>query len=38
MQALNKKFGVLHGVTATLNLTVFFSTLAYGFTLASRIQ
>ncbi|KAL7920531.1 hypothetical protein ACQKWADRAFT_298312 [Trichoderma austrokoningii] len=38
MKALNRKFGVLHGVSATLNLTSFFSTLAYGFTLARRFQ
>lgn len=38
MQALNRKFGILHGVTASLNLTSFFATLAYGFTLARRLQ
>ncbi|KAH8128730.1 hypothetical protein ACSS6W_003794 [Trichoderma asperelloides] len=38
MQALNRKFDMLHGVTATLNLTSFFATLAYGFTLAGRLQ
>ncbi|KAM0253331.1 hypothetical protein ACHAQJ_007335 [Trichoderma viride] len=38
MRALNKKFDMLHGVTATLNLISFFSTLAYGFTLAGRLQ
>lgn len=38
MKALNRKFDMLHGVSATLNLTSFFSLLAYGFTLARRLQ
>lgn len=38
MKALNRKFDMLHGVTASLNLTSFFALLAYGFTLAGRLQ
>jgi cysteine synthase len=38
MKALNRKFGVLHGISASLNLTAFFSLLAYGFTLGRRFQ
>ncbi|KAI9166681.1 mitochondrial outer membrane protein [Paramyrothecium foliicola] len=38
MQALNKKFGVLHGVSSLLNLGTLVSLIAYGFTLGARIQ
>lgn len=38
MLALNKKFGKMHGISAMLNLGTFISTLAYGFTLASRLS
>ncbi|KAL7900963.1 hypothetical protein HDV63DRAFT_380932 [Trichoderma sp. SZMC 28014] len=38
MKALNRKFGILHGISASLNLTTFFALLGYGFTLAGRFQ
>lgn len=38
MRALNKKFGILHGVSSLLNLTTFIAAVAYGFTLGGRIQ
>jgi p-aminobenzoyl-glutamate transporter AbgT len=38
MRALNKKFGILHGVSSLLNLTTFIAALAYGFTLGARVQ
>ncbi|EHK41264.1 uncharacterized protein TrAtP1_004706 [Trichoderma atroviride] len=38
MKALNRKFDMLHGLSASLNLTSFFGLLAYGFTLARRFQ
>ena len=38
MRALNKKFGILHGVSSLLNLTTFLAAVAYGFTLGARIQ
>ncbi|KAH6624995.1 hypothetical protein B0J18DRAFT_429875 [Chaetomium sp. MPI-SDFR-AT-0129] len=37
MTELNKRFGMLHGVSSLLNLGSFISTVAYGFTLASRL-
>lgn len=37
MKVLNKKFGVLHGVSSLLNLGTFLATFAYGFTLGGRI-
>lgn len=37
MTALNKQFGMLHGVSSLLNLGSFIATVAYGFTLASRL-
>lgn len=37
MQTLNKRFGKTHGISSLLNLTTFIATVAYGFTLASRI-
>ncbi|UNI14089.1 hypothetical protein JDV02_000762 [Purpureocillium takamizusanense] len=38
MQALNKRFGMLHGVSSLVNLTTFVSAVTYGFTLGARIQ
>lgn len=38
MKALNRKFDMLHGLSASLNLTSFFGLLAYGFTLGRRFQ
>ena len=38
MQALNKKFGRLHGISALLNMATYVAALAYGFTLGSRLQ
>ncbi|KAM0500299.1 hypothetical protein ACHAPB_005642 [Verticillium nonalfalfae] len=38
MQALNKRFGKMHGVSSLLNLGTFIATIAYGFTLGSRLS
>ncbi|TFB05907.1 putative mitochondrial outer membrane protein [Trichoderma ghanense] len=38
MRALNKKFGMLHGISSLVNLVEFGALVAYGFTLAARIQ
>jgi hypothetical protein len=38
MKKLNKKFGILHGVSSLLNLTTFLAAAAYAFTLGARIQ
>lgn len=38
MQALNKRFGILHGVSSLLNLATIVATIAYGFTLGARVQ
>ncbi|CAJ2510000.1 Uu.00g059000.m01.CDS01 [Anthostomella pinea] len=38
MEALNKKFGQLHGISSLLNMATFAATIVYGFTLASRIE
>lgn len=37
MQALNKQFGILHGVSSMVNMVGCFATLWYGFYLAERI-
>ncbi|KAG7137131.1 putative mitochondrial outer membrane protein like [Verticillium longisporum] len=37
MQALNKRFGKMHGISSLLNLGTFIATIAYGFTLGSRL-
>ena len=37
MLALNKRFGMLHGISSLLNLVTFVATVVYGFTLSSRI-
>ncbi|RXG47576.1 hypothetical protein VDGE_06522 [Verticillium dahliae] len=38
MQALNKRFGKMHGISSLLNLGTFIATIAYGFTLGSRLS
>jgi hypothetical protein len=38
MQALNKKFGMLHGISSLLNLSTFIAAVVYGFTLGSRLH
>jgi len=37
MVALNKRFGMLHGISSLLNLGTFIATVVYGFTLADRL-
>jgi hypothetical protein len=37
MKALNKRFGILHGISSLINLTTFFAAVAYGFTLGGRV-
>ncbi|KAF7543983.1 hypothetical protein G7Z17_g10302 [Cylindrodendrum hubeiense] len=37
MKALNKKFGMLHGISSLINIVTFFATVAYGFTLGGRV-
>ncbi|KAM4060335.1 hypothetical protein HRG_002089 [Hirsutella rhossiliensis] len=38
MRALNKRFGMLHGISSLINLATLFSALAYGFTIGARVQ
>ena len=38
MRALNKRFGILHGVSSLLNLSTLLAAIAYGFTLGIRVQ
>lgn len=38
MAALNKKFGILHGISSLLNVVHFVATVIYGVTLAGRIH
>ncbi|KAM7202082.1 protein of unknown function (DUF4149) domain containing protein [Naviculisporaceae sp. PSN 640] len=38
MEALNKKFSTLHGISSMLNLGTFFAAVYYGFSLASRLE
>lgn len=38
MTALNKKFGMLHGISSLLNVVNFAASVVYGFTLADRIH
>ncbi|KAH8673633.1 hypothetical protein BX600DRAFT_211012 [Xylariales sp. PMI_506] len=38
MVALNKRFGVVHGISSLLNLATLVATIAYGFSLSTRIQ
>ncbi|KAF4983217.1 hypothetical protein FZEAL_1320 [Fusarium zealandicum] len=37
MKALNKKFGIVHGISSLVNLATFFALVAYGFTLGGRV-
>ncbi|KAI5465545.1 hypothetical protein BGZ63DRAFT_420104 [Mariannaea sp. PMI_226] len=37
MKALNKRFGMAHGISSLLNLTTFLAAIAYGFTLGGRV-
>lgn len=37
MVALNKKFGMLHGISSVLNLSAFIGSVIYGITLSSRL-
>ena len=37
MQALNKKFGLMHGLSSLVNIVGCFATLWYGFYLAERL-
>ncbi|KAI8721124.1 DUF4149 domain-containing protein [Fusarium sp. LHS14.1] len=37
MKALNKRFGILHGISSLINLTTFIAAVAYGFTLGGRV-
>ena len=37
MVALNKRFGMLHGVSSLLNLGTLVATVVYGITLSSRL-
>ncbi|EGS20696.1 uncharacterized protein CTHT_0025320 [Thermochaetoides thermophila DSM 1495] len=38
MQALNKQFSMLHGISSLLNLGTFLSAVAYGYTLSLRLS
>ncbi|KAH7328575.1 hypothetical protein B0I35DRAFT_403915 [Stachybotrys elegans] len=38
MQALNKKFGMIHGLSSLCNLASFVALVAYGFALGARLQ
>jgi hypothetical protein len=38
MKALNRRFGILHGVSSLLNLGTLVALIAYGFTLGARIR
>ncbi|CAN8097256.1 unnamed protein product [Discula destructiva] len=38
MATLNKKFGILHGISSLLNVVHFVATIVYGVTLAGRIN
>lgn len=38
MAALNKKFGMLHGISSLLNVVHFVASIVYGVTLAERIH
>ncbi|KJZ71794.1 hypothetical protein HIM_08814 [Hirsutella minnesotensis 3608] len=38
MRTLNKKFGMVHGISSLINLGTLVSAIAYGFTLGARIQ
>lgn len=38
MRALNKRFGMLHGISSLVNLATLVAAIAYGFTLGARVQ
>jgi hypothetical protein len=38
MQALNKRFGMMHGYSSMLNMVGFLGTIWYGMVLAERLQ
>jgi hypothetical protein len=38
MRSLNKKFGILHGISSLLNLATFIGAVVYGFNLGARVQ
>jgi hypothetical protein len=38
MLALNKQFGMLHGISSLLNMATFVATVVYGVTLSSRLS
>lgn len=38
MIALNKRFGMIHGISSLLNITTFVSALIYGVTLSARLS
>lgn len=38
MEALNKRFSMLHGVSSLLNLGTFIAAVVYGFSLAARFE
>lgn len=38
LTALNKKFGILHGISSLLNVVNFVASVVYGFTLAGRLH
>ncbi|PFH57512.1 hypothetical protein XA68_14915 [Ophiocordyceps unilateralis] len=38
MKALNKRFGMLHGISSLINLVTVMSAVSYGFTLGARMQ
>lgn len=37
MKTLNRKFGMLHGISSLLNLATFVAAIGYGFTLGGRV-
>lgn len=37
MDALNKKFSMLHGISSLLNLVTFIAAVTYGFSLAAHL-
>jgi hypothetical protein len=38
MLALNRQFGMLHGISSLLNMATFVATVVYGVTLSSRLS
>jgi hypothetical protein len=37
MKALNRQFGIVHGISSLVNVATFLAALAYGFTLGGRV-